>query len=87
MPRGDKTGPRGNGRMTGRGMGYCSNDNRSENSNRRFGFGRGNGNGFRNFFNNRFSDSSEKGNLENEIANLKEQLLSIEEKLFNKNNT
>ncbi len=82
MPRRDKTGPKGNGRMTGRGMGYCSNDDRSENSNRRLGFGRGNGNGFRNFFNNRSSDTSEKGNLENEIDSLKEQLSSIKEKLF-----
>ena len=50
MPRGDKTGPNGNGPMTGRGMGNCSSNDRpgyTENDqNYRRGFGRGGGRGF-----------------------------------------
>ena len=87
MPRGDKTGPRGNGSMTGRKMGYCSDNNHSELGNQGFGFRRAMGNGHRqgnrNFSRGQFSDSSVNVNLENEIANLKEQLASIEKKLFN----
>ncbi len=49
MPGGNKTGPDGRGSMTGRGMGYC-NDNEHpgsfySNSNRSIGFGRGGGRG------------------------------------------
>jgi hypothetical protein len=42
MPRGDRTGPRGEGPKTGRGAGYCSGSNMPgfANSNLR-GFGRG----------------------------------------------
>lgn len=55
MPRGDKTGPRGEGAMTGRGMGFCSgNDvpgymNPGFNPRTRgdYGFGRGMGRGNR----------------------------------------
>jgi len=55
MPRGDKTGPRGEGAMTGRGMGFCSgNDvpgymNPGFNPRARgdYGFGRGMGRGNR----------------------------------------
>ena len=89
MPRGDKTGPRGSGAMTGRGMGYCSDNNQSETRNQGFGFRRAMGNGFRNRFGNRnfsrgqFSDYPENESLINEIANLKEQLSSIEKKLSN----
>ncbi len=31
MPRGDRTGPEGRGRMTGRGDGYCTGNNRPGN--------------------------------------------------------
>ena len=57
MPRYDRTGPLGQGPMTGRGMGYC-NPNGPVNTagplglGFRRGFGRGSGRGFRNrFFN------------------------------------
>ena len=49
MPRGDQTGPRGEGAMTGRGAGICSGNNAPENMNRPYygrGFGRGGGRGF-----------------------------------------
>ena len=60
MPRGDKTGPRGEGPMTGRGLGNCNPNNvpngniniptapylpRSNNFGRGQGFGRGLGRG------------------------------------------
>ena len=61
MPRGDKTGPNGQGQMTGRGMGYCNGYENpgymnGERAGRGFargrgrGLGRGNGRGYgRNF--------------------------------------
>jgi len=58
MPGGDKTGPRGEGAMTGRGMGFCSGNeipgysNPGFNSRARggFGFGQGIGRGNRRGF-------------------------------------
>ena len=46
MPKGDGTGPNGAGRMTGRGMGYCSGNNTPgySNPNGTPGYGRGYGN-------------------------------------------
>lgn len=80
MPRGDKTGPNGNGPMTGRRMGYCADNDRpgytenDQNYGRNFGgggFRRGGGRGL-----GRNSDS-----LENEIDTLKEQINSIKKQL------
>lgn len=51
MPRGDKTGPNGNGPRTGRGLGYCAGNNRPgylTDNNFRQGRGFGRGYGFRN---------------------------------------
>ena len=45
MPRGDRTGPSGNGPMTGRQMGYCTGNDQVGNANAS-GFGRGLGRGF-----------------------------------------
>ena len=45
MPRGDRTGPRGLGPMTGRGMGYCSKYPVSEIKKTFRGYGRGCGRG------------------------------------------
>ena len=45
MPRGDMTGPNGQGPMTGRGMGYCAGFNVPGFMNPGFGFGRGFGRG------------------------------------------
>ncbi len=50
MPRGDGTGPAGQGPMTGRGMGYCAGYNAPGFMNCRFGFaGRGFGRRMRRF--------------------------------------
>jgi len=58
MPRGDKTGPEGNGAMSGRGLGYCAGNNspgyvnnccgrkRGFGAINGFGIGRGTGQGF-----------------------------------------
>ena len=45
MPRGDRTGPRGDGPMTGRGAGYCAGNDRPGFASSAFGggFGRGMG--------------------------------------------
>lgn len=53
MPGGDRTGPMGQGPMTGRGMGYCSGYARPGFASPGFGRGigrRGRGRGFRNMF-------------------------------------
>jgi len=46
MPRGDRTGPNGQGPMTGRGMGFCRGFNTPGFMNQGFGRGRGFGRGF-----------------------------------------
>lgn len=56
MPRGDRTGPMGMGRMTGRGAGYCAGFTAPGYANpagygRGYGYGFGNGRGFRGMFN------------------------------------
>lgn len=87
MPRGDKTGPMGNGSMTGRRMGNCAEDNNSRFGffGRGFGFNRGQGLGsgrnagrFSGFGN---SGVSDKTTLENGIRVLKDQLSSLEKQL------
>ena len=92
MPRGDKTGPQGDGPMTGRRMGNCFKD--SERGfgyfGRGFGFNRGRGFGYgrnRIMFNREENlDVYEKTTLENGIRVLKDQLSSLEKRLslFNK---
>jgi len=87
MPRGDRTGPMGNGPMTGRRMGNCAEDGstgfgffgRGFGLNRARGFGIGRNTGW-------FSDTgnpgvSEKTILENGIRVLKDQLSSLEKQL------
>ena len=46
MPRGDETGPNGQGALTGRGMGYCAGFNTPGFMNQGFGRGWGRGRGF-----------------------------------------
>ncbi len=48
MPRGDRTGPAGQGQMTGRGLGYCAGYN-SPGFTRGFGMGMGWGGGRRGY--------------------------------------
>jgi len=91
MPRGDKTGPLGNGPMTGRQMGNCVEDNPSGRTTGNFGFGRGRGGrgnmyagGGRMFRNRNIGANPEnqigKGlfdTLMDEITNLKNQLADL----------
>ncbi len=85
MPGFNRTGPQGNGPMTGRRMGYCA-DNENQSGGffgrgGRFGMGRGSRGGFgmgrRGNLDNNIIDSSEKSSLENEISTLKDQLSSL----------
>jgi hypothetical protein len=46
MPRGDKTGPNGDGPKTGRALGYCVGNNQAGFEANEATYGRGNGNGF-----------------------------------------
>ena len=94
MPRGDKTGPTGEGPQTGRRMGFCAGydhpgyDNLTRGSGRGFrgsfghggGFGRRFRHGYGDYYEN-IPDVSEKTMIENEIRILKDQLMSLEERL------
>lgn len=73
MPRGDRTGPNGEGPMTGRRMGICATDNNNMNL-----IGRGRGRGFRSG-----AGATNSRILEKEIKALKDQLNALE-KRFNK---
>ena len=96
MPRGDRTGPLGEGAMTGRQLGYGAGFD-SPGFTQRFGFGRGRGRGVglgagfrnRNFTTNTQSLSSETelnqikedvGFLKNSLNSLLERLDSVTEK-------
>ena len=46
MPRGDKTGPMGNGSKTGRALGYCTENNQAGFESNTDTYDRGNRNGF-----------------------------------------
>ena len=98
MPRGDRTGPNGNGPKTGRGLGYCvGNDTAGylameRGRGRGAGYGRGRGYahqgrgmgfGFGGYYHGYHSGVSEKTLIENEINVLKDQLASLEERLKN----
>ncbi len=73
MPGGDGTGPFGEGRMTGRGMGYCrGNTPRFINQ----GFRRGYGRGFA-----WATDDEDRRRLEEELELLKQRITQIEDKL------
>lgn len=90
MPRGDRTGPTGEGSMTGRGQGNCSGNNGAGFNNR--GFGRGNGfnnggnhrgrgvgNG-RGFGNGNFQESNSE-DISLEVSKLREQITGLEEQI------
>lgn len=96
MPRGDKTGPNGNGPRSGRGLGYCNGNNQPGYLNDNNFSGRGRGFGFRHrvggrrFVNNievetdylnNNADVSEKTLIINQINILKDKLSTLEEKL------
>jgi hypothetical protein len=93
MPRGDGTGPAGQGPMTGRGMGYCAGLSMPGFMN--FGFGRGPGRGLgfgRGFaWRARFfqpvmqpqamTEADEKKILQEELEILKEEMKEIQKRL------
>ena len=89
MPRGDRTGPLGEGPMTGLRRGDCA-DGTTNFGTRggfggRLGFGRGRGFGFGRGMGWRWSDEnrniSEESSLKSSISLLKEQLQNLENRL------
>ncbi len=74
MPNFNGTGPRGEGPMTGRGMGPCANGQAYGNG---FGCGRGRGLGFRRFF----KKEEVVNDLESYRDELKSELEAVEEEL------
>ena len=95
MPRGDGTGPAGQGAMTGRGMGFCAGFNAPGFMNGGFGkgmgrgFGRGRGFGWRARTMQimpiqqptAITEKQEKEFLEQELTALKEEMKEIEERI------
>jgi len=95
MPRGDGTGPAGQGAMTGRGMGFCAGFNSPGFMNGGFGRGMGRGFGGGRGFGWRvrtmqvmpiqqpavITEKQEKQFLEQELNVLKEEMKEIEERL------
>jgi len=94
MPRGDKTGPKGNGPKTGRQMGDCIESNNPERTTGNFGFGRGQSrranmnSGMGRKYRNRLIDSNVEDEqnqdlfafLKEEVLNLKKQLADLARK-------
>ncbi|MCD6435848.1 MAG: DUF5320 domain-containing protein [Clostridiales bacterium] len=84
MPAGNKTGPLGQGPMTGRGMGTCNTNNTSAN-NSFFGFGRGFGRsggfGFRRGFGQGYVVDQTN---DNEVQSLKDRIAKLEDIIKNK---
>jgi len=85
MPRGDRTGPLGEGPKTGRQMGFCVGNEHPGFANLQSNWRRGYGSRFRGGYGNyspgRLTDVSEKTMIENEIRILKDQLSSLEDRL------
>lgn len=93
MPQGDRTGPNGQGSMTGRGMGFCAGFNAPGFMNSGFGRGFGRGRGFR--WRARtiqpmpmqqvqpavITEKQEKQFLEQDLVTLKEEMKEIEKRL------
>ncbi|MCK5450097.1 DUF5320 domain-containing protein [Candidatus Pacearchaeota archaeon] len=86
MPQGDKTGPTGQGPMTGRRMGSCAGNDMPRSRN--FGMGRGLGRGFawraRAMPQSQptvITEEQEKQFLEQELTALKEEMKEIEKRL------
>jgi len=92
MPRGDGTGPDGQGPMTGRGTGYCAGFNEPGFMNGSYGrgFGRGRGFGFRarniqvlpqQIQPRVITEKEEKQFLEQDLEDLKKEMKEIEKRL------
>lgn len=76
MPNNDKTGPNGQGPLTGRGRGLCNNNNNNNcnvnNNCPRRGFNN------RNFARNQFTKDEEIQNLQENLKQIKERLEELE---------
>jgi len=89
MPQGDRTGPNGQGSMTGRRMGFCAGSNAPGFANSGFvrgtgrGFGRGRGFGFRQAFVQPqvMTEVQEKELLKQELEGMKAEKAEIEKRL------
>ncbi len=86
MPQGDRTGPNGQGPMTGRKMGFCTGFNMPGFMNSGFrrgmGFGRGFGRGFPCFIQPQvITESQEKEILKQELEAIKAEKTEIEAQL------
>jgi len=90
MPGGDRTGPLGQGPMTGRQLGFCLDQYQRGNMFRQMGggFGRGNGMGFRKTFPRfnqpypeAFSSEKEVEVLNKQAKSLRETLIQVEKRL------
>lgn len=85
MPGGDRTGPLGQGPLTGRRMGFCAGFNTAGFMNPKFGrgFGRGFGAGFGRGFVERpiLTEADEKKILEQELKELELDKKEIEKRL------
>ncbi len=77
MPRGDGTGPMGNGPMSGKGFGICAGDGTGRSFG--FGFGRGLCNRFRMFASP--NQNAEKAFLQEEADVLQTRLNSVRKRL------
>ncbi|MDX9863757.1 MAG: DUF5320 domain-containing protein [Anaerolineaceae bacterium] len=83
MPGGDKTGPQGDGPLTGRQAGYCSGDDqpgygRPGFGRRAFGFGRQRRRGF---WPAQDQDAGERSSLLQEVRDLKEMVSGLQKKV------
>ena len=92
MPRGDKTGPNGNGPKTGRQMGDCVENNNPGKFSGNFGFGRGRGGrsnmsaGMGRRFRNRNMGSFSEDQTEQDLLSfLKDEILSLKDQLSDLN--
>ena len=87
MPQGDRTGPNGQGPMTGRGSGFCSGSNTPGYMNSGVGRGRGRGFGFRQGFIQQqvqpqvITEAQQKEMLKQELEAIKSEQAEIEAQL------
>ncbi len=80
MPRGDRTGPAGQGPMTGRKTGRCAGNDGFHYGNKFLGRGFSRGFGFGNYSQKPFTETSEKNRIETAINALKSQLQNLEKR-------
>ncbi len=82
MPGGDRTGPRGEGPMTGRGLGYCAEGSRAP-MRGAFGMGRGfgRGRGFARAIPPNTAPLAQELSKEQQMKNLEQQKAAAEQRL------